>query len=380
MKAISLLELVDTPEGELTARHYQTGEGTRISWRDGKIQSVETVDLGANAAHTPWIAPALVDLQVNGYGGVDYHLDETGEEGLLKSVRALRRDACARVLLTLVTREWSTLMGNLKRLKAIRDNNPELKKAIFGWHIEGPFISGEPGYIGAHDPDAACNPTTAAIDLLKEIVGDDPTLLTLAPEREGSMEAIRHARSLGIVVSLGHTNATKCHVHDAVEAGAQAFTHLGNGCPQLLDRHNNILWHVLDNSGLTAGIIPDTHHVAPHVFRLFHKLLPKDNIYWTTDAMSGAGAPPGLYTIGSHKIEVGPDRVARQPGKQNFAGSALEPLRGVNLGAKMLGEKWNDVWDYFSVAPARLMGLDHTLTPGGAAIFCLLEEKEEEEA
>ncbi len=365
----TLENLITTPEGELTARHYQTGEGVRIVWKEGRITSVEPTAVGADAA---WVAPALVELQVNGYAGVDFQRDETDEAGLLKAVRALRRDGCARVLLTLITREWSALLARLAELKALRDANPELREAIFGWHVEGPFISGEPGFIGAHDPAAVCDPTVADIDALKAVVGNDPTMLTLAAEREGAVQAIARARELGIVISLGHSNLSTERLREAVAAGATAFTHLGNGIPQALDRHDNVLWRVLDNSGLTAGIIPDTHHVKAAPFRLFHKLLNPENIYWTTDAMCGAGAPPGVYTIGKHTIEVGADRVAREPGKTNFAGSALEPLRGIELGAQMLGQPWQQVWDYFAVNPARLMGCQWGLTPGAEAAFCLL--------
>ncbi len=373
MSALHLLHLVDSASdhGEILARHYKTGEGTRVTWKDGRIVSVEPASIPADA---PWIAPALVDVQVNGYAGIDFQADSTDEESLLKVVRALRRDGCARVLLTVITRNWPCLLENLKRLKTIRDGNPELARTLFGWHVEGPFISGEPGFIGAHPPDAVCDPSEEAISELKAVVGNDPTLLTLAPERTGSEAAIRKARELGFVVSLGHTNASKAEVKSAVQAGAQGFTHLGNGCPQQLDRHDNILWRVLDDSGLTAGLIPDTHHVNPQVFRLFHKLLPEEKISWTTDAMSGAGAPPGLYSIGRLQVEVGEDRVARQPGKQNFAGSALEPLRGITLGAGMLGKPWQSVWDHFSVIPSRLMGQNVSLEPGGEAAFCLLKE------
>jgi len=373
MQPLSLIDVVDTPEGEITARHYHTGEGVRITWKDGKIAAIAPAPLSPD---TPWVAPALVDLQVNGYGGTDFLRDEVNEEGLLKAARALRRDGCARFLLTVITRRWTELMAHLKRIKAIRDGNPELRKAILGWHVEGPFISPQPGFVGAHDSNVAleADPSPEAIDLLKEVVGDDPTMITVGGERNGVVAAIRRARELGIVVSLGHTNASRCQIDEAVKAGAEAFTHLGNGCPQQLDRHDNILWRVLDDSGLTAGIIPDTHHVSPQVFRLMHRLLPADKIYWTTDAMSGAGAPPGLYTLGALAIEVGEDRVARQPGKQNFAGSALEPLRGICLGAGMLDKPWQAVWDYFSVNPARVMNRNHQLAVGGEAIFCLLKE------
>src|SRR5690606_32576849 len=108
--------VIDTPEGEISARHYRTGEGVRITWKNGRIAALTPAPLSPDA---PWIAPALVDLQVNGYGGTDFLGDNVDEKGLLKAVRALRRDGCARFLLTVITRPWTELMVHLKRIKAI---------------------------------------------------------------------------------------------------------------------------------------------------------------------------------------------------------------------------------------------------------------------
>jgi len=364
-----LHSVIDTPAGELTARHYRSGAGLRLRWEAGRI--TEAVPVPAPETGTLRVAPALFDLQINGYGGIDFQNDTCDEAALLGATEALRRDGSPRYLLTLITHPWPRLLDRLARFKAIRDAHPLLRRAIAGWHIEGPFLSGTPGFVGAHDPEAVCDPTPGALDALKAITGDDPVLLTLAPERPGSPETIRRAREHGFVVSAGHTNASRADLAAAVEAGLSAFTHLGNGCPQQLDRHDNILWRVFDQPGIMAGIIPDTHHVSPQAFRLFHRVLPE--IYWTTDAMSGAGAPPGLHALGPHRIEVGEDRVARQPGKTNFAGSALEPFEGIVRGAAMLGKPWREVWDYFSLQPARLMGLPAGLEPGDPALFALVE-------
>lgn len=374
MSALSLLKVVDsaeTPAGELLARDYRSGAGVRVAWSDGRITSVAPAEVEADA---PWIAPALVELQVNGYAGIDYQGDNVDEAGLLTSVRGLRRDGCPRVLLTLITRQWPDLLENLRRIKAIRDANPELRRAIFGWHIEGPFISEKQGFIGAHPAEAVCDPTPERIEELKAVVGDDPTMLTLAPERSGSPAAIKRAGDLGIVISIGHSDTPKANLAAAVAAGAAAYTHLGNGCVQQLDRHDNILWRALDEPTLTYGVIPDGIHVSPQLFRIIHRLAPRENIYWTTDAMSAAGAPNGRYSIGRLEIEVGDDRIVRQPGKSNFAGSALEPLRGITTGAQMLGTSWQAVWDHFSVIPARLMGQRIALEPGSEALFCLIKD------
>jgi N-acetylglucosamine-6-phosphate deacetylase len=178
---------------------------------------------------------------------------------------------------------------------------------------------------------------------------------------------------LGFRVSLGHTNASAAEIADAIRAGATGFTHLGNACPKELDRHDNILWRVLDTEGLTVGLIVDGMHVSGPFFRLVHRVLGMERIYYTTDAMAAAGARPGRYTMGELKLDVGPDQVVREPGKTNFAGSALRPIDGISRAARMLRAPWQTVWPAFSVNPERFMGIPNSLTVGSEANFCLLE-------
>ncbi|MBI5802322.1 MAG: N-acetylglucosamine-6-phosphate deacetylase [Verrucomicrobia bacterium] len=357
--------------GEICGRHFASGQSLRVQWRDGVITDITP------ATSTPdetWLAPTLLDLQINGYGGVDFQRDEhLTEARLLSAARQMRRDGCGRFFFTLITDEWPALMARVCQAKAIRDAHPELRASLAGWHIEGPFLSPEVGFKGAHNPAVMRDATEADLRELRALTGGDPVLITLAPERNGSIEAIRLAVSLGIVVSLGHTNASAEAIRAAVAAGARGFTHLGNGIPQQLDRHDNILWRVFDTPGLTPSLIPDTHHVSPLLFRHVHRALPPGRIYYTTDAMSAAGAPPGRYTIGAIELEVGVDQIVRQPGKPNFAGSALKPIDGIIRAAQMLGKSWREVWPHFSESPAELMGMRNEIAVGQPADFCVVK-------
>src|SRR5262249_42269988 len=129
--------------------------------------------------------------------------------------------------------------------------------------------------------------------------------------------------------------------------------------------------------GLTVSLIPDKIHLSPPVFRLFHRILPADSIYYTTDAMSAAGAPPGRYKLANLELEVGADQIVRQPGSQLFAGSALRPIDGVQRAAEMLGRTWQEVWSTFSSVPAKFIGLSNELQVGQPADFCLLTDRGE---
>lgn len=359
--------------GSVTGRHYRTGQTIRLEWRNGTITEMVSAPEAQTEA---WIAPALMDPQVNGYAGVDFQQDDLPAPELERAMQALAAAGCAQTLVTLITDEWPKLMGRLSQLRALRARSPWLQRAIAGWHVEGPFLSPQPGYCGAHDPEVMMDPTADHIRELRSVVGSDPVLLTLAPEREGALEAIRLASASGIKVSLGHTDAEASVLKRAVQAGATGFTHLANGCPQQLDRHSNILWRVFECPGLSVSIIPDGIHVSPALFRIMHRVLPTESILYTTDAMSAAGAPPGGYRIGRLHLEVGADGIVRQPGRSNFAGSALRPIQGVLRAAAMLGCSWREIWDGFSMRPARFMGLASGLERGKPATFCIFQVDE----
>jgi N-acetylglucosamine-6-phosphate deacetylase len=351
-------------------RHYLTGRTIAIRHEAGRIVSVEE----SPESTLLWLAPGLIDLQINGYAGVDFQRDGLTEAALLRASAGLGKDGCPRWLLTLITDDWARLMTRLRKAKQLRDGNAELKRSIVGWHIEGPFLSPESGFRGAHPPEVMCEPTLAHLEELKSITGDDPVLLTMAAERDGVIDMISKAREMGMAVSIGHSDSSAEELQQAVVAGATGFTHLSNGMPQQMDRHDNIVGRVFDTKELTAGLIPDSIHVSPQLFRTIHKAMPRENIYYTTDAMSAAGAPPGRYTVGRIELEVGEDKVVRMPGQTNFAGSALSPIDGIRRSAKMLGCSWREVWDFMSTNAAGLMGLKHGFEVGAPADFYIIDE------
>ena len=195
-------------------------------------------------------------------------------------------------------------------------------------------------------------PNIRTFERLQTAAGGNIRLVTFAPELPGSRDFIRALVGMGVQVSLGHTNASETEITDAIEAGARFCTHLGNGVPAELPRHNNVIQRLLARDELIAFFIPDGIHLPPAVLKNFFRTKPAGKAWFTTDCMAAAGAPPGCYPLGDLWLEVGDDRIVRQPGKSNFAGSALCPDVGIKNIQTWLGLKAEDARRLFSTAIA----------------------------
>jgi N-acetylglucosamine-6-phosphate deacetylase len=171
------------------------------------------------------------------------------------------------------------------------------------------------------------------------------------------MECIEAITRAGVHVSLGHTNASEKQVDEAIRAGARFATHVGNGTPLEMHRHDNVVQRLLARDELIACLIPDGVHLPHFVLKNFFRAKPPGKVLFTTDAMSGAGAPPGRYTIGRHAIDVGADGIARNPGGGGFAGSTLTPDEGVRRCASQIGISLEQSAELWSTAPAKAFGL-----------------------
>ena len=320
-----------------------------------------------------WIGPPLVDLQINGFAGIDFQQDKLSADQLIHATSALENAGCSNFFFTLITSEWDLMAERLTKAKKLRDKHTRLQQSIAGWHIEGPFLSAETGYCGAHLPNLMLEPTEVRLTKIRDIVGKDPVLLTMAPEIEGGLSAFSTARELGFQVSIGHTNAPENIIRRATAGGSTGFTHLGNGCPTELRRDDNILWRALDTPNLIYSLIPDRWHVSPALFRILHRLIDNNSIYYTTDAMAAAGSGPGKYQFGHLELEVGKEKIVRLPGTDNLAGSALTPINCIRYASEMLRCDWQDTWKNYSTIPAEFMKLITGFKIGAPAEFVKVE-------
>lgn len=265
----------------------------------------------------------LFDFQVNGFGGVDFQDPELTLDALSKAVGGLRRHGTEGILLTLISDDVDQLERKLKRVEGFRAEDRGVREMIPGYHLEGPYLSPVAGYCGAHRPEVMKAPEIDEFRRLQEAAGGRIRLVTLAPEWAGSAEFIGFLREQGVKVALGHTCAEMKHIDDAIAAGAELATHVGNGVPALLPRHDNVVQRLLSRDELIACLIPDGLHLPPFVLKNYYRAKPAGKVFFTTDCMAAAGAPPGRYRLGHLEVEVGADRVVRMPGGTGFAGSSL---------------------------------------------------------
>lgn len=264
----------------------------------------------------------FVDLQVNGYLGVSFSDGGLTEADFLRVSEALLGQGVDLFLPTAITSSDETYRAILPRLgEWIR--NPRLGGRLPGLHLEGPFLSPAPGAVGAHCPDWIQAPSPAALDRFQEWSGGTIRLLTVAADAPNVGELIRHAASLGIAVSVGHHLATERQLHDAAEAGAKALTHLGNGIPNLIHRHENPIWAGMACDALTAMVIPDGHHLPATLLNIILRVKGADRVIAVSDQSSVAGLPPGRYSALGNDAVLEPNGKLHNPEKQCLVGSAM---------------------------------------------------------
>jgi N-acetylglucosamine-6-phosphate deacetylase len=297
------------------------------------------------------------DLQVNGFAGVDFnsgHLDGECVEAM--SARLLDQGVDG-ILVTLITDSLSSMAGRLKRLVQLRQDLPLFRQVMRGFHIEGPFINATDGYRGAHPADAVTTADTSAMQELLD-VGDGLTrLVTLAPECDPGLKVTRMLTGSGVVVSAGHTDASIDTLKAAIDAGLTMFTHLGNGCPSNLPRHDNIIHRVLSlREQLWICFIADGAHIPFFALKNYLNLVGTERAIVVTDAMAGASLGPGRYRLGRLELDIADDLIARLPGGSHLAGSTITMERSLRNLTGKLGFSEEIAWKLVAENPRRSIG------------------------
>jgi N-acetylglucosamine-6-phosphate deacetylase len=248
------------------------------------------------------LSPGLIDLQINGCLGVDF-VRATDDEWEMVA-RALPSVGVTAFQPTYITNPIPALVAGLLRFGAVRHRLDDAGGAhALGVHVEGPFLS--PRRRGVHDVRFMVEPDAANLDALlaDPIATAQITMLTLAPELPGALEAIRRLAAVGIVVSVGHSDATGAQVHEAVLAGARMVTHIFNAQRGFDHREPGVSGQALYEQAMTIGLIADFEHVSPEACAITLNAAP-GRVALVTDAVAPAGMPPGTYELGGQQIAI----------------------------------------------------------------------------
>jgi N-acetylglucosamine-6-phosphate deacetylase len=309
-----------------------------IQWRAGG-PAVQPLEDG-------WLAsPGWLDLQVNGYAGLDLNAPGLLPATVVALTGRLWREGVAAYYPTLITGTRQRYEEAISAIVAARDEDSRVAASIPGIHLEGPYISPLEGARGAHPLADVRPPDWAEFTALQDRARGLIRLVTLAPEAPGALPFIERLAAAGILVAIGHTLANGTQIRAAVDAGARLSTHLGNGAPAMLPRHPNVIWDQLGEDRLSASLIVDYHHLPPHVARAMIRAKGVERSCLISDSVAIAGLAPGQYdTAVGEKVELAADGRLSLAGTPYLAGSSISlreavektiPLAGLEAAVRM---------------------------------------------
>jgi N-acetylglucosamine-6-phosphate deacetylase len=349
-----------------TGTNSLTGLPVAVSF-GAEIQAVESV---ASAAPGIFLAPGFIDLQVNGYAGVDYNLPTAPLEEIARSIRALYATGVTRFYPTMVTNSAEIMLACLGNIAEAKRRLPE-GVAIEGIHVEGPHLSPVDGPRGAHPREWIRPPEVDLLHRMQEAAGGLIRLVTLSPEWPEAPHYIETAVREGMIVSIGHMSANADQIAAAVNSGATLSTHLGNGAHPLLPRHPNYIWDQLAEDRLTAGFIADGMHLPAAFLKAAFRAKGPARRFVVTDVVWPAGATPGRYQLMGKEVELTPDDrvvlVGKNAAEKTLAGSGLPMHKAVANLVRLAGLNLAEAVSMATVAPARagkLEGRDKGLARG----------------
>ena len=311
--------------------------------------------------------PGLVDLQVNGYLGVDFSSIDLTEPDFIRASRAMLQTGTTAFLPTVITSPTDVYKHNLPIMAEVLQKQ-EFRGRLLGLHLEGPFISPEQGARGAHNPEWIRKPDIAYLQQLLDWAGEKVKMITIAAEAEGADQLTQYAADRGITVSLGHQMAKSEPLKRLANAGARALTHLGNGVPAVMPRHENPVWAGLANDALTAMIITDGHHLPPSMLKCIIRTKTARRCVVVSDAAPLAGMKPGSYEMMGSKVVLEQSGRLYNPVAGHLVGSSFTMLKCMNHLASLKLVTSNELIAIGFYNPLRLIGVDVREVAGGLTI------------
>ena len=332
---------------------------------DSSISTVEPVQ----QSNGLYVSPGFIDLQVNGFLGVDFNDPKCTPEQIARSIRSLFATGVTRFYPTVITGAPADMLGALRNLKCAKEMLRE-GAAMDGFHVEGPHISADDGPRGAHPRRWVRPPNLDEFHRWQEATGNQVRIVTLAPDWPQSLRYIEAITAEGVVASIGHTSASGQQIADAVSAGATLSTHLGNGAHPVMRRHPNYIWEQLAEDRLMADFIVDGIHLPPCFLKVALRAKTVARSVLVTDAAAPAGCPPGRYQLGEQAVELTADNRVMLVGQERLAGSALRMDRGVENLMRIAGLSLADAVSMATTNAARagrVPGRAAGLVPGDRA-------------
>ena len=320
------------------------------------------------------IAPGFIDIQVNGFSGVDFNQPDFQGDDLVDVCRKLIETGVTTFCPTLITAKYEQLARNITEIREACKKYPLVRSMVLGIHLEGPYINPEDGPRGAHPRAYVSNPDWEEFERLQSLGQGLVRMVTVAPEVPGGLAFIQKASQNGLAVGIGHCNPEADIVDQAVLAGARISTHLGNGIHQMLDRHKNCLQKQLAHDGLMASIICDGPHLPDYFVKNAVRAKGKSKVILITDATAASYAPPGHYFLGDLEVEADDDGALRLPGTSYLSGSTLTMERAISNCADFAGIPLASAIKMATVNPARLFdGISGKLEKGQRANLVLFK-------
>jgi len=350
--------------GVLGGRDPGTGAPLLVTFADGVVTGIGPGP--ADAAG--FVAPGLIDLQVNGFAGHDLNSGTLTAETVRALSLALLADGVTTYLPTLITAAEPALLDSLAAIATARAADPRLARMIPGIHVEGPWISPEDGARGAHPRQHVRAPDLDEFDRWQAAAGGLVRMVTLSPHWPQTADIVCALVARGVLVAIGHTHAGPDLIAAAFDAGATLSTHLGNGAAASLPRHPNLLWTQLAEDRAMAGLIADGHHLPAATFKSMLRAKGQERVFLVSDVAAPAGLPPGIYRqpIGG-EVELSADGRLSLRGTPYLAGAALPLKSCVARAAVMAGIGLGDALVLATVNPGRLLGRRGRLEVGAPA-------------
>lgn len=349
---------------QVIGRDPADGRPLAITIAEGRIAAIAPGPTSAEG----YLAAGLVDLQVNGFAGIDLNDGQIEADTLERLAAALRAHGTTSFVPTLITASDEAITRGLERLATSRRSDPLLAHCVPLFHLEGPWLSPEDGPRGAHDRAHIRPPDIEQFLRWNHAAEGAIGIVTLSPHWPESVEVIRQLVQRKVVVSLGHTDASPQQIEAAIDAGASMATHLGNGAAALLPRHPNFIWSQLADDRLTACFIADGHHLPAAPFKAMLRAKGLSHSVLVSDATALAGMQPGIYRqpIGG-TVELARDGRLSLHGTPYLAGAALPLSDMVARAAAMADIGLADALALANANPARMVGRRGLLEVGASA-------------